>query len=321
MPSSSSSPKDVDRSLLVEKRDANTEASDAGASLPQLPVLLNTSREPPRSVVYLDETLYGARAVVVRSVLTAEECAACIEYMKGRDMVPAHSRTDYRNNLRILVSSHEFATEVYQRLKATLMELHEHEKDITKENADDFPDNGLGMLGTWGAEHLNDCFRMCCYHPGGHFAPHYDADYVVEAVSYRSFKTMMIYLNDEYVGGETNFLSEHSLHWDEERKLYCAPTETIVASFKACPGDVLLFDHKILHEGAQVTSGMKWMMRSEIMYRKVPSTSNEGIDSTLAQALQILQAAKNAEGSGDMTLAVSLYSKAFKLYPELERHA
>jgi hypothetical protein len=272
------SPNDMARSLLVEKRDANTEASESVAFLPQLSVLLHTSRDPPRSVVYLDKMLYGARAVVVRSVLSAEECAACIEYMKGSDMVPAHTRTDYRNNLRILVSSHEFSTEVYERLKVPLMELHEHEKVITQENADDYADNGLGMLGAWRVEHLNDCFRMCCYHPGGHFAPHYDADYVVEAVSYRSFKTMMINLNDDYVGGETNFLSEHSLHWNEEKKLYCAPSETIVASFKACPGDVLLFDHKILHEGAQVTSGMKWMMRSEIMYRKLPSTSNESTE-------------------------------------------
>ena len=135
---------------------------------------------------------------------------------------------------------------------------------------------------------------------------------------------MMIYLNDEYVGGETNFVAEHSLYWDEERKLYCAPKETIVASFKASPGDVLLFDHKILHEGAQVQSGMKWMMRSEIMYRKCGSDQGEGltdVDAKLAEALQILQLAKNAEGTGDMTLAVKLYSKAFKLYPELERHA
>ncbi|CUF19176.1 Hypothetical protein, putative [Bodo saltans] len=372
---------------LVEAKDAVVEASYQTCHLPLLTVSLSSRRldkcdasphhaEQPR-VVYLDEQQYGSRAVVVRSVLTPEECVACIEFMKQSDMVPAHTRTDYANNMRILVRSKDFAEEVYQRLLPTLAILHEEEKSVTSENAEAFPDNGLGMTGTWRAECLNDCFRMCCYHPGGHFvcyqlwnscakrrsqsenakaypdnglgmtgtwraeclndcfrmccyhpgghfAPHYDADYVVDAVSYRSFKTMMIYLNDEYVGGETNFVAEHSLYWDEERKLYCAPKETIVASFKASPGDVLLFDHKILHEGAQVQSGMKWMMRSEIMYRKCGSDQGEGltdVDAKLAEALQILQLAKNAEGSGDMTLAVKLYSKAFKLYPELERHA
>ena len=55
-------------------------------------------------------------------------------------------------------------------------------------------------------------------------------------------------LNDDYEGGETNFS-------DLEMRV------------KAKPGQALLFQHLLTHEGCEVTSGTKLVLRSDIMYR------------------------------------------------------
>lgn len=50
-------------------------------------------------------------------------------------------------------------------------------------------------------------FRLCRYHPGGHFAPHYDGFYAKNSHE-RSMKTFMLYLNNEFQDGSTNFVDE-----------------------------------------------------------------------------------------------------------------
>ena len=65
---------------------------------------------------------------------------------------------------------------------------------------------------------------------------------------------MQIYLSggqDQLEGGETTFFDDDG---NEECKI------------RPYPGLVLLFDHDILHEGSPVSSGRKYVIRSDIMY-------------------------------------------------------
>jgi len=69
----------------------------------------------------------------------------------------------------------------------------------------------------------------------------------------------MLYLNAVEEGGETNFL-------DEEEHIpigECAPPNAIKQSVAPARGQVLLFWHPLLHEGATVRRGHKYMLRSE----------------------------------------------------------
>jgi hypothetical protein len=59
----------------------------------------------------------------------------------------------------------------------------------------------------------------------------------------------MAYLNDGFEGGETNFELLH---------------ERITVSPKA--GMALLFVHHLLHEGAPIRSGRKYVLRSDVMF-------------------------------------------------------
>jgi hypothetical protein len=55
-------------------------------------------------------------------------------------------------------------------------------------------------------------------------------------------------------GGATNFLSDGS--------------DLPTASVAPVPGRVLLFEHRLLHEGEEVSAGVKYVVRSDIMFRR-----------------------------------------------------
>ena len=98
------------------------------------------------------------------------------------------------------------------------------------------------------ASGANERFRCYRYEPGQRFAMHGDGAFVRDNRE-RSFLTFMVYLNEGFEGGETLFLE---------------PKTTIVPK----AGMALLFQHPLLHEGCEVTSGVKYVLRSDVMYRK-----------------------------------------------------
>lgn len=95
---------------------------------------------------------------------------------------------------------------------------------------------------------LNERFRGYRYSPGQRFGPHYDGAYARSAEE-RSELTVLFYLNDGFVGGATRFL---------DLQLEVQPKE----------GQALIFTHAVLHEGAMVEQGTKYVLRSDVMYRR-----------------------------------------------------
>jgi len=72
----------------------------------------------------------------------------------------------------------------------------------------------------------------------------------------RSFKTFNIFLNgsESFAGGAFNFLEPNGDGFK------------IVTSIRPVLGSALVFDEYLLHEGAVLEGGEKWIMRSEIVY-------------------------------------------------------
>ncbi len=95
----------------------------------------------------------------------------------------------------------------------------------------------------------NERFRGYRYTPGQRFAPHYDGAYRRDAHEI-SLLTLIIYLDEGCGGGQTNFL---------DFDLSVTPRR----------GMALIFQHQLLHEGAEVTGGVKYVLRSDVMYRDV----------------------------------------------------
>ncbi|SIO64991.1 Predicted 2-oxoglutarate-and Fe(II)-dependent dioxygenase YbiX [Singulisphaera sp. GP187] len=94
---------------------------------------------------------------------------------------------------------------------------------------------------------LNERFRFYRYDPGERFAAHRDGPYRRENGE-KSLLTFMIYLSEGFTGGETVFQE---------------------VSVTPQLGMALIFEHQLIHEGAAVTSGRKYVLRSDVMYGRV----------------------------------------------------
>lgn len=87
---------------------------------------------------------------------------------------------------------------------------------------------------------------------------------------------------------------------------------------------MLCFSHDIYHEGEMFNGKSKYLMRSDVMYKRQKAADTQpprpehhaNKDEAIARAK--LAAAEEAEAKGEMSKATDLYRQAFKLAPHLE---
>lgn len=147
----------------------------------------------------------------------------------------AEVRTEVRNNQRVIVDDPALAARVFAQVRAHLP----------------------AQLHGWELAGLNERFRFYLYENGQTFKPHYDASHAVNDW-YSSQLTLLVYLNDGYAGGETIF------YHDSGMRKPCVETQLACIQPKA--GQILLFEHQQLHEGAPVLAGQKYVLRTDVMY-------------------------------------------------------
>ncbi|MBS1617747.1 MAG: 2OG-Fe(II) oxygenase [Bacteroidetes bacterium] len=172
---------------------------------------------------------YSEDIFTIEGFYTPEECRALIDMSSDTGYSPATINTAmgvrleprYRNNTRVFHTSFELAERLWQRLK------------------DHFPIS-YGDVTPFG---LNDLFRFYRYEPGEYFKPHRDS-YYARNDKEASYFTFLLYLNEDYTGGETAF-------------------DDLVITPKT--GMVLVFMHELMHEGRSVKSGVKYVLRSDVM--------------------------------------------------------
>ena len=138
---------------------------------------------------------------------------------------------DVRNNTRVIQDDLNLANAIFDRLKDYLPKTF---KDV------------------WELSHLNSRFRFYKYEKGQTFKPHIDGKYK-ESNTCESKLTLLIYLSESFIGGETTFFDQ------TEDKL----------RFKIIPklGQVLVFDHHQLHSGDPIIDGIKYVLRTDVMYK------------------------------------------------------
>jgi predicted 2-oxoglutarate/Fe(II)-dependent dioxygenase YbiX len=95
---------------------------------------------------------------------------------------------------------------------------------------------------------VNERLRCYEYQAGHRFAPHSDGAFIRDEGE-RSWYTYMVYLNEGFEGGETLFFVE---------------PEVVI---RPQTGAALIFQHPIIHEGSEVTAGVKYVVRTDLMYR------------------------------------------------------
>ena len=132
-----------------------------------------------------------------------------------------------RNNTRVMVDDFEAAAALAERVRPLVPETL-HE-------------------GIWSFAGVNERLRFYKYEPGQRFNLHLDGCFA-RSPSETSFLTFMIYLNTPEQGGDTNF-------------------PTLDICIPAREGNALFFQHPLPHEGSEVHAGLKYVLRSDVMYR------------------------------------------------------
>lgn len=168
----------------------------------------------------------------VDEVLTPSECSALIAHAEalGFDDAPITTRGGpvlnqaFRNNTRVMEDDPDRAADLWGRLEEVVPV----------------------RIEGWRAVGLNERFRIYRYEPGQFFRWHLDGAFQ-RSFRERSLVTLMIYLNEGFRGGRTEF--------------------DLIGDVEPERGMALLFQHCALHQGARVVEGVKYVLRTDVMYR------------------------------------------------------
>lgn len=250
-------------------------------------------------------------AWVLYDVITKEECEWLINNAKTIGMVEACERKDYRsNNIRTVVSK-QFSEIILNRIKLCI----DFDEPIIITNENKRGTSGIGIAGTWRLTEINNHWRFGHYKIGGHFGPHRDGWFTKDSME-RSLRTFMLYLNDDFEGGTTDFIDDKQEFYKNEDGMIVAQEENILKKIKPVTGMAIVFNHALLHQGSPLTAGEKYIFRSDIMYRRDPDSQQ--LTTNEADAIMLYEQALSKEIEGKINEAISLYSRAYKLDPSLE---
>jgi hypothetical protein len=203
------------------------------------------------------------RGFLLYNLLSPSECEYYIEHGEDLGLKQVTYREDYRNCQRVVGKSEELARILYQRLEDQLCPV-----VVDELSPDDSLSEPYQCGGRWDPVGLNDHFRICKYTVGGHFGPHFDGNFR-RSSDERSWKTFMLYLNSPTEGGNTNFLCRDAeFYVDPRTKRVCSAPGQVQFQVRPEAGMAICFNHQIMHEGEALSAGVKYIMRSEIMYRR-----------------------------------------------------
>jgi len=174
---------------------------------------------------------------IVENFLTQEECKGFIEFSEKQGYNESLIRTqggevmnkEIRDNDRVIWDNIQFAEQLWELVK-----------DMLPANVDGYEPNGL-----------NERFRFYRYKDGQQFKPHVDGPYR-KSDTEKSKITLLLYLNEDFVGGNTTLVLEGQEIEPKEGMLF-------------------LFEHKIMHCGRPVTEGTKYVLRTDVMYKLIGS--------------------------------------------------
>jgi prolyl 4-hydroxylase len=184
------------------------------------------------------EDLDGDRVFLVRDFLSPAECVSLVARSERMEYEPGTVADavveNVRSNERVIFDDPSLAADLFARAAPFLPPALD----------------GSGLVG------FNERFRFYRYGPGQTFKPHRDGAYHRFERLEQSHLTFMVYLNEGAAGGETRFFAGLEQAFRGEPYL----------SVRPATGAALVFVHRVWHEGAVVREGLKYVLRTDVMY-------------------------------------------------------
>ena len=179
-------------------------------------------------VVKVNDEIY-----TITDLFTEQECEAWIAQSEslGYELATINSQQgpqhlpNIRNNARVILDDRSLAEQLWQRVE------------------NDVPNVFRG----WKTVGLNERLRFYRYDVGQKFSWHADGCVRLDN-GQQSMVTFMVYLNQNFLGGETLFRGGIRI--------------------QPRTGLVLMFTHWQKHMGNEVRDGRKYVLRSDVMYQR-----------------------------------------------------
>lgn len=231
---------------------------------------------------YLPE-INKPKQIILNGILSKQECDQLIELSKPHYETLANEFTENeRQSDRVLIKNKQFAQKLFEVIKHYIP-----------------PNNrpfGFDIEGEWLPKKVNSCLRFSRYQsPSIGFSKHTDSNFIKHN-NLRSIFTVLIYLNDDFEGGETVF--------------YTDPTFI----FRPLIGSCIIFNHNTLHEGRPVTKGTKYIIRTDIVFERLSDPCFDYLSNPdFIMANELFREAINQELDGNIEAASELYKKQLEI--------
>ncbi len=126
----------------------------------------------------------------------------------------------------------------------------------------------------WRAVGVNPLFRWIAYPPQtGQLVAHYDAPYE-QTPHHKTLTSFLVYLTDTEMEGQTRFLYDSQdtrakpfRDWSDWNR--SAHPHEVQHTIRAHAGDVLWFDHRLLHDSTPMGTTRKMVVRTDILYERI----------------------------------------------------
>lgn len=193
----------------------------------------------------------AAGVYLLRDLMTPRECKRLIAAAEAIGFTHAglaigddtyRVNLAVRNNLRVVIDAPELAAALWPRMRGQVDAHHE----------------GDAVRG------LNSRFRVYRYEPGQRFSPHVDVRTALPQGETRA--SVVIYLNDGCEGGETRFFEQKDRSSRRGEGRGRKFDNRVRFALRPELGGAVVFDHLLLHEGSEVRAGVKYAVRSDLIY-------------------------------------------------------
>lgn len=183
--------------------------------------------------------------LLLPELISASRCEALVQSLEARGFEKTATAypPGYRDNDRLVFDDAALSTWLFEQARDSLPAV-------------------LEIEGTrWKLAGLNTRFRACRYESGQSFCIHRDGAYTPSPTT-RSWLTLQVYLNDAtgFEGGKTRFYED-------------AHGAKPLSEVTAHRGTGIVFDHRFWHDGEAVSSGIKWVVRTDVMYERADAAS------------------------------------------------
>eukprot|EP00796_Vickermania_ingenoplastis_P007095 gene7095-5029_t len=273
---------------------------------------------------YTQRNVEGSDCIVVEHFLSDEECDAIVEACEGvgytywhqmnheeqRDEAKSNEKTNSVRIVDTIEATFPRLSDVLTKRVMEIVRLEPKRFSPQMDNAEALFERDIE--GTWMPHALSPNLLLGKYNAGGHFMPHVDGSTIVD-LNTRSMYTLLVYLNDVDSGGETFLLSGDQCsvtYLDPQTNTLRGNPDARTGAIKPKKGSAAFFYHSLLHEGAPVLAGVKYICRADLLYRRTPPILTAPED---VKAFELYENARLEESKGNVMEACRMFQKVRNL--------